>query len=174
MTGTPIRLGLVGAGAIWNGLGGTATPHDPKDFAVALLAREVPGARPLRWRSDALPVGERVVGVVAWQEIEGRALDVGMPVVQDCAVRDFDPGGGETPVNYLTDCDLGPVGSGGHILTNVGGEWATSGIFSTSGGKLSVGRSFSRRLGSYTRAIGIDGGVVAALAEAVAALRRSD
>jgi hypothetical protein len=171
---SPAEVRLVGEGAIWNGLDDAATPHDPRDYAVAVLARDVPGASPLRWRSDALPAGERVVGIVAWQEIEGKNHEAGMPVVQDCAVRDFDPGSGEIPVNYLTDCDLGPVGSGGHILTNVGGTWATSGIFSTSGGQRSVGRSFSRRLGQYTRAIGIDGGVVTALEESVAALRGSN
>jgi hypothetical protein len=44
-------------------------------------------------------------------------------------------------------------------------------VFSSSGGERSVGRSFSRRLGSFTRVIGVDAGVAAALEKALAALQ---
>lgn len=162
---------LAGGDAIWVGLGGAAKPHDPTDYAVALLARPVAGVTPLRAAQGLLAVGERVIGIVAWQEIAGRTLDPNTPVVQDCAVRDRDAGKGAQPANYLTDCDLGPVGSGGHIVVKVGGAWVTAGLFSTSGGELSVGRSFSRRLGSYTRAIAIDGGLAAAIDAALRALK---
>ena len=165
----PVEVPLAGEDAVRSGLTSPPTPHSPRDYAVAVLSRPVPGAVPLRLAAP-LATDTRVVGIVAWQEIDGKSLDPNMPVVQDCAIRDSDPAEGRLPTNYLTDCDLGPVGSGGHILVRQGGEWATAGVFSTSGGDLSVGRSFSRRLGSYTRVIGVDGGVADALDSALAAL----
>lgn len=156
---------------IYVGFDGEATPHDPEDFAVAVLAAPVRGATPLQLRQEPVEAGTRVVGLVAWQEIEGMTLDPNMPVAQDCAVRAVEDSDGSVPTNYLTDCDLGPVGSGGQILTRAGGEWIASGFFSTSGGARSVGRSFNVRLGSYTRAIGVDSGVAAALERALATLR---
>jgi hypothetical protein len=166
----PVEVPLAGGEAIWVGLRGAAKPHDPDDYAVAVLSRPVAGAQPLRLRGDRAVVDERMVGIVAWQEMEP-AAETGVPIVQDCAVRDLDPAQGGQPTNYLTDCDLGPVGSGGHLIARAGNEWVTSGVFSTSGGKLSIGRSFSRRLGSYTRVIAVDAGVVTALQEALAATR---
>lgn len=163
---------LVGADAVWIGLAGPARPHDPRDYAVALLAGPVPGGQPLAVRSTPLAAGERVVGIVAWQEIPGLPLDPNIPVVQDCAVRDLETAEGTLPTNYLTDCDLGPVGSGGHLLTRIGGRWATSGIFSSSGGDLSVGRSYSRRLGSFTRGLALDAGFAQALDSALATAGR--
>lgn len=166
----PVEVPLAGGDAIWVGLGGAARPHDPEDYAVAVLARPVAGAKPLRLRGDRAAIDERMIGIVAWQEMTP-AMDAAAPVVQDCAVRDLDPAAGNQPTNYLTDCDLGPVGSGGHLIARAGREWVTSGIFSTSGGERSVGRGFSRRLGSYTRVIAVDAGVVAALEKALAATR---
>jgi hypothetical protein len=167
----PVEMRLAGPDAVWIGLAGPAKAHDPRDYAVALLARPVPGAEPLRLASKTLPAGARVIGIVAWQEIAGKPLDPDMPVVQDCAVRELDPAEGTLPTNYLTDCDLGPVGSGGHIVSRTGGQWVTHGVFSSSGGALSVGRSYSRRLGSYTRAIGVDAGVAEAIEKALHSLR---
>ena len=167
---SPVEVPLAGGETIWVGLQGAAKPHDPEDYAVAVLSRSVPGAKPLRLRGDRAAVDERMIGIVAWQEMEPPA-QAGMPVVQDCAVRDLDPASGSQPTNYLTDCDLGPAGSGGNLIARAGNEWVTSGVFSTSGGKLSVGRSFSRRLGSYTPVIAIDAGVIAALEKALAAIR---
>jgi hypothetical protein len=169
----PAEVKLVGGEGLWVGLGGPATPHDPNDYAVALLRQPVAGAVPLRMNSpmDGIRLGDLVVGVVAWQEIAGRALDRDAPVVQECAIRDFDASNGTQPTNYLTDCDLGPVGSGGHIVVRKDGRWVTGGVFSTSGGELSVGRGFDRRLGSYTRVIAVDGGLALAVEEALAALR---
>lgn len=168
----PSEVPLAGADAVWIGLSGPPKAHDPRDLAIALLARPVQGASPLALRRGTLAAGTRVVGIVAWQEVDGRRFDADTPVVQDCAVRDLDAAEGSLPTNYLTDCDLGPVGSGGHILTRVDGQWATSGVFSSSGGDLSLGRSFSRRLGSFTRVIGVDGAVADALDGALAAAER--
>ncbi|HQZ13786.1 MAG TPA: hypothetical protein PK286_12965 [Devosia sp.] len=165
-----VEIPLAGAGAVWNGLDGAAKPHDPADYAVAVLSRPVPGAKPLRIRGDRAVVDERMIGIVAWQEMEPAAAE-GVPVVQDCAVRDLDAAAGNQPTNYLTDCDLSRGGSGGHLIARAGREWVTSGVFSTSGGKLSVGRSFSRRLGSFTRVIAIDAGAISALEKALAAVR---
>jgi hypothetical protein len=167
----PSEVRLAGGDWLWVGLMGAATPHDPHDYGVALLSRPVPGAAPLRLGDGPVGPGERVIGLVAWQEIAGQRLDPDMPVAQDCAIRELDVASGPTPTNYLTDCDLGPIGSGGHILARSGGDWLTLGVFSTSGGDLSVGRSFSRRLGSYTRVIGVDAGLAAAVERALAALR---
>lgn len=166
----PVEVPLAAGDLIWVGLRGAAKPHDPEDYAVAALARPVAGAQPLRVRGDRAAVDERMIGLVAWQEMQP-ALDAGEPVAQDCAVRDLDAAKGSQPTNYLTDCDLGPVGSGGHLVARAGRDWVTSGVFSTSGGQLSVGRSFSRRLGSYTRVIAIEGGALTALKEALAAVR---
>lgn len=163
----PAEIRLAGGDALWVGLAGAADPHDPSDYAVAVLALPVAGATPLSVVETLLKPGARVIGIVAWQQIEGRALDPDVPVAQDCAVREIDDGNGARPANYLTDCDLGPGGSGGHILTRVGDELATAGVFSTSGGPRSEGRSFSRRLGSYTRVVAIDGGFALAVERAL-------
>jgi hypothetical protein len=168
----PTEVRLAGSDAVWIGLKGPAVPHDPRDYAVARLSRPVSGAVPLRLQSGTTATGERGIGIVAWQEIKGVDGDPTTPVVQDCAVRDLDPAEGTLPTNYLTDCDLGPVGSGGHLLVQAGGEWVTAGVFSSSGGDLSVGRSFSRRLGSFTRVIGVDGGLAAAVEKALAAFQQ--
>ena len=85
-------------------------------------------------------------------------------------MRDLDAAKGSQPTNYLTDCDLGPSARAG-TSSRAGREWVTSGVFRTRGGHLSVGRSFSRRLGSYTRVIAIEGGALTALQEALAAVR---
>jgi hypothetical protein len=169
----PTEVRMAGGDYLWVGLEGAAKPHDPNDYAVALLSRPVQGATPLRMNNPSadLGVGDHVIGIVAWQEIAGLKLDPGTPVVQDCVLRDFDASNGTQPTNYLTDCDLGPVGSGGHIVVKQGGQWVTGGVFSTSGGERSKGRSFSRRLGSYTRVIAVDGGLALAVERALKALR---
>lgn len=170
----PTEVRLAGGDHIWVGLDGAPVPHDPNDYAVALLSRPVTGAAPLKMNNpmSGLGLGDRVIGIVAWQEIEGQALDPGTPVVQECVLRDFDASNGTQPTNYLTDCDLGPMGSGGHVVVRAGGAWVTGGVFSTSGGERSVGRSFSRRLGSYTRVVAVDGGLALALDRALAALQQ--
>lgn len=171
----PSEIRLAGGDYLWVGLAGPATPHDPSDYAVALLSRPVDVPEPLRMNSplSGLGIGDHVIGIVAWQEIEGRQLDPGTPVVQDCVLRDFDASNGTQPTNYLTDCDLGPVGSGGHLVVKADGEWVTGGVFSTSGGERSAGRSFNRRLGSYTRVVAVDGGLASAVKSALETLRRA-
>jgi hypothetical protein len=67
----PTEVRLAGSDAVWIGLKGPAVPHDPRDYAVALLSRPVAGAVPLRLRSGPAAVGDRGVGIVAWQQIEG-------------------------------------------------------------------------------------------------------
>lgn len=170
----PTEISLAGGDALWVGLEGAATPHDPNDYAVALLSRPVAGATPLRVNNPVGGMGldDHVIGIVAWQEIEGKKLDAGTPVVQDCVLRDFDASNGTQPTNYLTDCDLGPVGSGGHIVVKVGDRWVTGGVFSTSGGERSVGRSFSRKLGSYTRVVAVDGGLGIVIKRALGMLKQ--
>lgn len=154
------------------GLPGSAKVHSPVDYAVVALARPVRGAAPLPLRLRPVQEDEAVVGLVAWQEMKGRSLDPDMPVAQDCTIRRIEPSAGDRPTNYLTDCDLSQVGSGGQVLTRIEGQWAVTGVFSSSASAKADGKAFDVKLGRYTRAIGVDGGVTSALERVLAGLRR--
>lgn len=147
---------------------GVREPGDPRDYAVVPLREPVKGATPFRFVRYEVRRGEWIIGLTAGQESPTRTFSRDVPVVQQCRVRDFRRTTG--PVQYISDCDLSPLGSGGPILTrNSAGELVVRGIFTWTGKQHLNGQEYDTATGSFTAIISVLG----EFADAVEAVRDS-
>jgi hypothetical protein len=128
---------------------------DPNDYAVVQLKTPVVGAKPFRADSNELQKDQWVIGIAAGQESPTRVFPKDEPVVQQCRVRGLQHPE-NAPTQYITDCDLSPLGSGGVIFSrDNSGELLVKGIFTTTGKQGLNGQPFNPANGSYTRVVAV-------------------
>jgi len=144
---------------------------DPNDYAVVALETPVEGAVPFPFDPDEIAPNEWVLGLTATQESPTRTFDREEPVIQQCRLR-----GRQhphlAPVQYITDCDLSPLGSGGTLLTrNETGALVVRGIFISTGKPKLNGRAYDPKAGSLTRVVSTTGPFAEAINDVVRALK---
>ncbi len=144
---------------------GPRTPEELNDYAVVRLKEPVKDAVPFRTDTAYLQQNEWVIGVAASQKSPTRQFERYEPVVQRCRNRDIYSVPG-APVQYITDCDLSPLGSGGIVYTkNANGAMVVKGIFAATGNEGLNGQPYNTANGSYTRVVGINGTFTASIQE---------
>lgn len=138
------------------GTEGSRKTGDPNDFAVVQLKEAIEGAKPFNVDSDPLQKDEWILGIAAGQESPTRTFPEDEPVVQQCKSRDFQYPA-NAPVQYITDCDLSPLGSGGLVFKrNSNNELVVKGIFTATGKQTLNGQPYNPATSSFTRVVAVD------------------